>query len=164
MRASAFEGRAAFQQAVGDALVGLTASGCREVHVWDESFVDWPWSEPAVLSALTAWARPGRQLHLLALQYDDLMRRHPLFVRWRRDYGHCVTASAVDPEMRLADAPQALLLAVGPELNFSLRLFDRRLWRGESSLEAAQRQRGWEWFDAVAQRSSPSFASTTLGL
>ena len=92
------------------------------------------------------------------------MRRHPRFVRWRRDYAHCVTARAVEPELRLEAAPESLLLAVGGEASLTLRLFDRHLWRGEVSLDAGQRLRGLEWFDALAQRSSESFAPTTLGL
>jgi len=164
MNAQNFAGRAEFQRLIAEALSWANEQGCRELHAWDASFVDWPLSETAVLQALTGWARTGRQLHLLALQYDDIVRRHPRFVRWRRDFAHCVTARAVEPELRLEAAPESLLLAVGPDACLSLRLFDRHLWRGEVSLELAQRQRGLEWFDALAQRSSESFAPTTLGL
>ncbi len=159
-----FASRADFQRVVVETLVGAAGQGCRELHAWDASFVDWPLSDAAVLEALTGWAGPGRQLHLLALQYDDLARRHPRFVRWRRDYAHCVTARALEPELKLEAAPEALLLAAGPDLSLSLRLFDRHLWRGELSLDIGLRQRGLEWFDALAQRSSDSFAPTTLGL
>jgi len=164
MTPQAFVSRADFQRLLAEALAWAGEQGCRELHAWDASFVDWPLSDAAVLQGLTAWAKPGRRLHLLALQYDDLARRHPRFVRWRRDYGHCVTARAVDPEFRLDGGPESLLLAVGPDACLSLRLFDRHLWRGEVSLEVSQRQRGLEWFDAAAQRSSESFAPTTMGL
>jgi len=164
MNAQSFSSRADFQRLLVDTLVWAAGQGCRELHAWDASFVDWPLSDAAALAALAAWARHGRQLHLLALQYDDVQRRHPRFVRWRRDYAHCVTARAVEPEVRIESAPESLLLAVGSESTLSLRLFDRHLWRGELSLDAAQRQRGLEWFDALAQRSSDSFAPTTLGL
>jgi hypothetical protein len=164
MQAQTFTGRADFQRLIVEALAWAPEAGLRELHAWDATFADWPLSNAQALAALTAWARPGRQLHLLALQYDDVARRHPRFVRWRRDYAHCVTARAVEPELRLEGAPESLLLASGPAVSFSLRLFDRHLWRGELSLDAAQRQRGLEWFDAVAQRSSDSFAPTTLGL
>ncbi|MGM9479798.1 hypothetical protein ACS5PN_01235 [Roseateles sp. NT4] len=164
MNAQHFAGRAEFLRLTMETLAWACEQGCREVHAWDASFVDWPLSEAAVLESLTHWARNGRQLHLLALQYDDIVRRHPRFVRWRRDFAHCVTARAIEPELRLEEAPEALLLAVGPESSVSLRLFDRHLWRGEVSLDTAQRLRGLEWFDALAQRSSDSFAPTTLGL
>lgn len=164
MKAQHFAGRADFERLLVETLAWAAEQGCRELHAWDASFADWPLSSAGALAALAAWARAGRQLHLLALQYDELARRHPRFVRWRRDYAHCVTARAVDPEFRLEAAPESLLLALGAEAMPTLRLFDRHLWRGELSLDAAQRQRGLEWFDALAQRSSESFAPTTLGL
>lgn len=164
MTAQTFAGRAEFQRLLVEALAWAGEQRCLELHAWDASFVDWPLSDAAALAALTAWAQPGRHLHLLALQYDDVARRQPRFVRWRRDYAHCVTARAVEPEFALEGGPESLLLAVGPEACLSLRLFDRYLWRGELSLDAAQRLRGLEWFDAVAQRSDDSFAPTTLGL
>lgn len=164
MNAQPFEGRADFQRLLVESLAWASEQGCRELHAWDANFVDWPLSDAAVLASLTAWAKTGRQLHLLALQYDDVIRRHPRFVRWRRDFAHCVTARAIEPELRLESPPESLLLAVSAESSLSLRLFDRHLWRGELSLDVAQRVRGLEWFDALAQRSSDSFAPTTLGL
>jgi hypothetical protein len=164
MQAQTFASRADFQRLLVEALAWAAEAGLRELHAWDASFVDWPLSDARALEALTAWAGPGRRLHLLALQYDDVVRRHPRFVRWRRDFAHCVTARAVEPELRLEAAPESLLLAAGADVSLSLRLFDRHLWRGELSLDIAQRQRGLEWFDALAQRSSDSFAPTTLGL
>lgn len=164
MQAQTFASRADFQRLLVEALAWAAEAGLRELHAWDASFVDWPLSDARALEALTAWAGPGRRLHLLALQYDDVVRRHPRFVRWRRDFAHCVTARAVEPELRLEAAPESLLLAAGADVSLSLRLFDRHLWRGDLSLDIAQRQRGLEWFDALAQRSSDSFAPTTLGL
>jgi len=164
MNAQTFAGRADFQRLLVETLAWAAEQGCRELHAWDASFVDWPLSDAAALEALATWARQGRQLHLLALQYDDVVRRHPRFVRWRRDYAHCVTARAVEPEVRLESAPESLLLAVGPEGCLSLRLFDRHLWRGEVSMDAGERLRCLEWFDALAQRSGDAFAPTTLGL
>ncbi len=165
MNAQAFEGRAEFQGLLAQACVWAAEQGCRELHAWDASFADWPLSDANVLAALTGWARHGRQLHLLAQHYEEVLRRHPRFVRWRRDFGHCITARAVEPEVQLDTAPQSLLLAVGADgVALSVRLFDRHLWRGEVSRDAGQRVRALEWFDALAQRSSESFASTTLGL
>lgn len=164
MKPEQFAGRAEFRRVVSGLLVWSAEQGARAIHAWDASFVDWPLSDKALLDALATWARHGRQLHLLALGYEDLQRRHPLFVRWRRDYGHCVTARAVEPELRLEAAPEALLLIEAAAVQASVRLFDRHLWRGELSLEVGGRQRAMEWFDALAQRSSESFAPTTLGL
>ena len=164
MNAQPFAGRAEFQRGVLDMLAWAAEQGCRELHAWDASFADWPLSDANALTALTTWAKHGRQLHLLALKYEDVVRRHPRFVRWRRDFAHCVTARAVEAELKLDGAPESLLLAVGADGSFSLRLFDRHLWRGEISADAGQRLRSLEWFDALAQRSGDSFAPTTLGL
>jgi len=164
MNAQTFAGRGEFQRVLQETLAWAAEQGCRELHAWDASFVDWPLSDAQVLASLASWARAGRQLHLLALQYDDIARRHPRFVRWRRDYAHCVTARAVEPELRLEAAPESLLLAVGTAGVVTVRLFDRHLWRGEVSAEAGDRLRSLEWFDAAAQRSSEAFAPTTLGL
>ncbi len=164
MNTQTFAGRADFHRVLIESLAWAAAQGCRELHAWDASFVDWPLSDAAALDALAGWARQGRHLHLLALQYDDVARRHPRFVRWRRDYAHCITARAVEPELRVESAPESLLLAAGGDGVLSVRLFDRHLWRGELSSDPAQRLRGLEWFDALAQRSSESFAPTTLGL
>lgn len=164
MNAQNFAGRSDFQRVVQETLAWAAEQGCRELHAWDASFVDWPLSDAQVLASLGAWARTGRYLHLLALQYDDVVRRHPRFVRWRRDYAHCITARAVEPELRLEAAPESLLLAVAAAGTVTVRLFDRHLWRGEVSLETGDRLRSMEWFDAAAQRSSEAFAPTTLGL
>lgn len=164
MKAHGFAGRAEFQRLLVESLAWAAEQGCRDLHAWDASFVDWPLSDAQALATLAGWVRPGRQLHLLALQYDDVVRRHPRFVRWRRDYAHCVTSRAVEPELRLEAAPESLLLAAGQSAVLTLRLFDRHLWRGEISPEPAERQRGLEWFDALAQRSGDAFAPTTLGL
>lgn len=164
MNAQHFAGRSEFQRVVQETLAWAAEQGCRELHAWDASFVDWPLSDAQVLASLGAWARTGRQLHLLALQYDDVARRHPRFVRWRRDYAHCITARAVEPELRLEAAPESLLLAVAAAGTVTVRLFDRHLWRGDVSLEAGDRVRSMEWFDAAAQRSAEAFAPTTLGL
>lgn len=164
MKAQVFAGRDEFRRCVVDAIGWGAEQGLPQWHAWDASFADWPLSDAGLLAALTVWAQPGRQLHLLALQYDEVQRRHPRFVRWRRDYAHCITARAVEPELRLEAAPEALLLGIGPQGALCLRLFDRHLWRGELSLQAGDRQRALEWFDALAQRSIEAFAPTTLGL
>lgn len=147
-----------------EALLGALSGEARLLQVWDIEPEQWPWSDAALLEALSRWARPGRQLQLLAPRYDELARQHPRFVRWRRDYAHCVQARAVDEGFSLQGAPLALLLALLPESCLTLRLFDRRLWRGDLSRETAEHRRAGEWFDAAAQHAGDSFAPTTLGL
>jgi hypothetical protein len=159
-----FQGRSDFQSQVIQTFQWAAEQGCSVIQAWDAAFADWPLSDSGLLEAVRVWASPNRSLQLLALEYEELPRRHPKFVRWRRDFGHCVTARAVEPELRLDAAPQALLLCRNATQWRSLRLFDRHYWRGEVSETAADWQRGAEWIDAVAQRSCEAFAATTLGL
>lgn len=166
----AFTGRGDYVAALKDLLLRACAAGCRDIHCLDTAnagFVEWPWSDPAVLDALTRWAGAGRRLHLLAAQYDDLRRRHPRFVQWRVTWGHCVEARAYEEgaaEQAGKPALESALIASGGESMFSLRLFDAEHWRGAVSIESADALRTREWFDALAQRSCESFAATTLGL
>lgn len=164
MTPGAFSGRHEARAAMLEVLLGALAGEARLLQVWDVEPAQWPWSDAALLEVLARWARPGRRLQLLAPQYDELTRQHPRFVRWRRDYAHCVQARAVEEGFSLQGVPQALLLARLPESCLTLRVFERRLWRGELSHESGEYRRGQEWFDAAAQHAGDSFAPTTLGL
>lgn len=164
-----FEGRAAFVDALRETLLqacAIDGGGARELFCLDASFEGWPLSEPAVLDALSAWARqPGRRLHLLALQYEDLRRAQPRFVRWRTTFDHCVEARSYEPEA-MAGRTQlaAFLVAAGGAQQRSVRLLDAQTWRGVASELPADALRSREIFDAVTQRSTLSFPSTTFGL
>jgi len=167
MQTGIFEGRAAYADALRQALLTSCAQGSREIFCFDASFVDWPLSEPAVLEALTQWVGRARRLHLMAWQYEDLRRRHPRFVQWRTRFDHCIEARACEPEGGGDFGNRGLAAALftgGGEAAVSLRLFDDQQWRGALSLDAADVLRTREWFDAISQRSSPAFAATTLGL
>ncbi len=164
MTAGRFEGRAEFLAGVVAALQWAAAQGATDVHAWDPSFVDWPWSDALALQALRDWVKPGRRLHLMALGYEELARRHPRFVRWRRDFAHCVNARLAEPETRPEAGPQALLLVSAATQGQCLWLHDRSHWRGIVNADLLERQRARDWFDALTQRSSESFAPTTLGL
>ncbi|HEY4083774.1 MAG TPA: hypothetical protein VGM81_24065 [Burkholderiaceae bacterium] len=163
-----FEGRTAYAEALRATLIGLCEQGCREIYCIDASFVDWPWSDRAVIDALAQWARRGRMLHLLALQYDEARRRHPSFVQWRTTYDHCVDARQHEPEPEGNKAPAAACFGTregaGAEPYRSLRLLNSELGRGVVSVQAGDRLRLEQWFDALAQRSEAAFPASTLGL
>ncbi|MDC8771368.1 hypothetical protein [Roseateles albus] len=165
---SKFEGRAAYVANLRQALLQACAANARDLYCFDENLVDWPWSDADVLAALTTWAKPHRRLHLLAAEYEDLRQRHPRFVRWRGNWGHCVQALAYTPEAFAAAGScggvQSFFTCVGTAQALSLSLFDKRLWRSSISTEAEDSLQKSQWFDALAQRSSESFAVTTLGL
>ena len=164
MQTGAFAGRSAYEDALRAALLQACAQGSREIYCVDACFVDWPLSEAPVLHALSEWAARPRRLHLLALQYDELRRRHPRFVQWRTRFDHCIEARAYEAGSGDQKGPVAALFVSGGEQLVSLRLFDTVHWRGAVSLDAADALRTREWFDALAQRSAESFAATTLGL
>lgn len=134
-------------------------TGCREILCADADFADWPLGERDVLSALTRWALPHRRLTLLALQFDELARRHARFVDWRRQWSHIVDCRQVE-ELDGHDMP-TLLLAAGV---LTVRLFDRTQWRGSLSVETDDVVRARELVDAISQRSVEAFPATTLGL
>ena len=151
--------------ALRESLIYAAKQECREVCCLDLDFAVWPWSDDVVLDALSQWVRPGRRLRLLAAQYEDLRRLHPRFVRWRQIWGHAVQAAQFE-----ADALPALVggvglaaLLVAPGV-VSVRLFDALSWRGSVSQDKADEHGARDWFDAVAQRSSESFAASTIGL
>lgn len=160
-----FESREAFVAALREGLLGATTQGCQEICCLDASFAVWPWSDAELLDALTQWVRPQRRLRLLAMQYEDLRRLHPRFVRWRQTWGHVVQARQFGadalPTLVGGAGLAATLLARGL---LCVRLLDDASWRGVVSYQRLDEHRTQEWFDAIAQRSSESFASSTLGL
>jgi hypothetical protein len=159
-----FQGREQFDARLRDALLLACADACRELFCFDSSFADWPLADPELLTALTAWARPGRRLHLLAAQYDDLTLRQPRFVQWRARFGHCVEARAYEAELGAGRPLAATFFGLGAAQPVCLRLFDAGHWRGAVSRLPADTLLARECFDAMAQRSCESFAATTLGL
>ncbi len=167
LQTGVFEGRSAFVDTVREALLRACApsGGARELFCLDMNFTHWPLSEPSVLEALSAWARlPGRRLHLMALDYEDLRRLHPRFVRWRVLFDHCVDARICTPEDAGRTGLTATLVLAGADKPISIRLFDTQKWRGSASELPGDALRTREIFDALTQRSGPSFSSTTFGL
>ena len=116
----------------------------------------------ALLDALHQWALPHRRLRLLAADYEPLRRVHPRFVQWRQLHDHVISARAYEPTdlERSKPTPEGLVLAPG------LLVFKR--WtptRASLSLRNAREEATTqEWFDAIEQRSTDSFAGSTLGL
>lgn len=126
----------------------------------DPDFSDWPLDDPALLDRLVPWLKqPGRRLVLLAADWRRASADHPRFNRWRVPWAHAIDTRRVQEE----DAPglPTLLLDDGP---VSVVVFERALWRGRCSREAAEAHALRERIDAFAQRSEPGFPPTTLGL
>jgi hypothetical protein len=141
-----------------DQLLAALARGEHDILCSDLDFRDWPWNEAAVVDALTAWAGPGRRLVLLAEHYDEVQRRHPRFVQWRRSFGHVLEAWS-PIELEPDDMPGLLLAG-----RSVVELLDRASWRARLSHDTPDVSRCRHQLDALLQRSQPAFAATTLGL
>ena len=151
--------RAEFHAALCQAFETLATAGAREVWLCDEDFADWPLGERAIVELLTQWAASNRKLTLLARSFDEVARRHPRWVEWRRSWSHIVSCRA-NTEMASGEFP-TLLLGIG---TVSLRLSDTVHHRGRLSHEKADEIRCKEQIDAVMQRSEEAFPATTTGL
>jgi len=79
--------RLEFQEALRAAFIECARIGSREIWMCDEDFADWPLNDGALIDALTQWAMPHRKLTVLARDYDEMLRKHPRWVEWRR-HGH----------------------------------------------------------------------------
>ena len=151
--------RSDYHEALRAAFDQVAAEGCRELFLCDPDFADWPLGEVAVLEALTRWAMSHRKLTVLALGYDEIVRRHPRWVAWRRQWSHVVDCRAIE-ELEPEKMPTMFL---APGL-VTVRLFDARNYRASVSTEPADAIRAREDLDAVLQRSIDAFPASTLGL
>jgi len=153
------DSRLAFHAALHEAFGAMAAAGCREAFLVDEDFADWPLGERAVVDALVQWAGPQRRLVVVARRFDEVVRRHPRWVDWRRTWSHVVECRAFE------DTPSAalpgLLLAAGC---VAVHLADPLRHRGVLSRDPADLLQRREEVDALLQRTVDSFASTLLGL
>jgi hypothetical protein len=112
-----------------------------------------------VIDDLTRRAHAHRKLTMLAQTFEDVPRRHPRFVEWRRIWSHAIDCRQLE-ELEPGDMPM-LLLAPGI---VTVRVFSREDWRGSVSFDAADALRARELVDAISQRSVEAFPATTLGL
>lgn len=149
----------AFAAAVVTASVHALEQRCRALTFCSPDFDGWPLSDASLLSVLSAFARlPGRQLTLLASDYEPLKRRHSPFVAWRKTWGHAITAlTPVDEGVRL---PVALMA----DRTVAFELTDPEHWSGTWREAAVERQMLWEQVQGVMRRTEVAFAASVLGL
>lgn len=154
-----FEGRDAFQQLVRDALACAARDGWPALYLCDANFHDWPLGERAVAESLQQWARTGRRFAMIALDFNEIVRRHPRFVQWRVRWDHiivCRKAMAADPH----DVPSALWSP-----NWVLQRHDPQRCNGVSGAEPERsvllRETLGEWME---RKSAVGFPATVLGL
>lgn len=154
-----FSGREAFQHLVRDAIMAAAREGWREIVVSDSNFHDWPLGERSVVEALQHWAQGGRRLTMLACSYDEVIRRHARFVRWRGIWDHIIICRR-SPNADPLDIPSALW---SPQ--WVMHRIDPVRCVGVTGSESHRcvlmREVLNEWLHG---KSSPGFPVTTLGL
>lgn len=154
-----FTGRDAFRQCVRDALTTAALQGWGELLLADANFGDWPLGEREVVQSLQDWAGSGRRITLLAADFDDLVRRQPRFVQWRRQWDHLITCRRATTRDPLA-LPSALWSP-----GWVLQRHDPVRSMGVCDVQPARRLALREALDEWLQsRSSPAFPATVLGL
>jgi len=156
--AALIDGRSAFTAALQRALSQAARERARELCFVDPDFGAWPLEDPALLAALTAWARlPKRRLLMIACQFDDLPRRCPRFYDWRRTWAHVIECRATEVES--SQVPTLLLAGA-----HSLLLADRLQWRGHWLADDSEISAWREVVDVLMQRSESDFPANKLGL
>jgi hypothetical protein len=143
-------------------LLDALKSDTRRIVLLDPTFEHWPLSNVEVLDALQAWGRRGaRKLEMAAPDWSVCDRRHPRLLAWRKAYDHFLSIYQFEPAEVGAEWPCALLAAQGGAV---LRIVELDEGRAVWSRQAGERQMALERFDAIAQRSSPGWGLTTVGL
>lgn len=151
--------RRGFHAVVREAFASLSASASAEVVICDIDFADWPLGEMSVIDSLMQWVRPNRRLTVYAQNFDEVLRRHPRWVTWRRQFAHRVECQMVEP-FEQGRMPNLFTARGGT----TIRMFDSIRYRGTVSTSVADAVLAREQIDVISQRSTPSFAATTLGL
>lgn len=159
-------GRAQGWPAIGSVMEALLLqafqSDTRRIVLLDPDFTRWPLSSPALLGALQTWAgRGARKLEMAAPEWRLCERAHPRLLAWRKGFDHLLSIRQFDPQDAGADWPIALLAIQG---GAALRLLEWHDGLAHWSHEGVERQALLEIFDAIAQRSSPGWPLTTVGL
>jgi hypothetical protein len=156
----AIDSPAGFAAALRWAVGAAAARRARRLVCVADRFDDWPLDDAPWLAALRDWLRlPQRQCLLLARHWDEAPRRHPRFLRWRRDWAHAVATMQPAPETD--GVLPSLVLDDGPVL---LHLADPLRWRGQAGLDAAGAQAWRQRLDETLQQAQPALPPTTLGL
>ncbi len=155
-----FDTRAGYHQALHDALQRALAQGSREMWWIDSDFREWPLDAEAWIDALHAWLKlPGRRLTLLANEFDSIQHSHPRFVRWRRDWSHCVAGRK--PMVLEPPIVDSVWLC---DDGLSVGLHDSSRFRGWSAVGGPVSARWRRQLDAILQRSEEAFPTMVAGV
>ena len=153
-----FSGPKAFAQTIRAALARAAQEGWPSMVWSDATFEEWPLGERVVSESLQAWAGSGRQLVMLAHNYNSVVRYQPRFVTWRGVWDHiveCRVCKGVDA----SEFPSALWSP-----HWAMRRLDSVRNTGFAGSEPRRRLQLREALDEIRRHSSPGFAASTLGL
>lgn len=156
----AFDTRAGYHQALQAALQQALDERAREMSWIDRDFAEWPLSSDDWIHTLAQWLKlPGRRITLLAADFGVIERVHGRFVRWRRDWSHCVHGRR-PLEMEAA----SMRSVYADDAGTAVALHDPARfagWADHRGTECAEMRR---YIDAVLQRSEEAFPSLVLGV
>ncbi len=156
----AFDTRAGYHQALQAALQQALDERAREMWWMDRDFAEWPLSSDDWIHTLAQWLKlPGRRITLLAADFGVIERVHGRFVRWRRDWSHCVHGRR-PLEMEAA----SMRSVYADDAGTAVALHDPARfagWADHRGTECAEMRR---YIDAVLQRSEEAFPSLVLGV
>ncbi len=153
-----FEGRSDFGGGVRAALACAAREGWPELVLCDFDFHDWPLGDRDVEASLQVWAARGRRMTLLAAHYDEVVRRHARFVRWRATWDHIVECRKA-PARERQELPGVLWSG-----RWVLQRLDPERCTGVAGGEPERRVQVRQVLDEWLRRSTPAFPATTLGL
>jgi hypothetical protein len=145
-------------------LATATSAGVPELVLSDPDFSDWPLGERAVAQSLNDWALAGggRSVILLAASYDEVVRRHALFVKWRVQWAHLIECRSWRGGGREGD-PLALPSALWTP-QWAMRRDDLDRCAGQASIDPRWRVALREQINEWLRRSAAAFPASVLGL
>ncbi|MEN9373174.1 MAG: hypothetical protein RIR79_726 [Pseudomonadota bacterium] len=153
-----FAGYTEFADAIRLALQRAASEQWKKMVWCDATFHEWPLGERAVIASLNTWAGAGRQLIMIAHDYQYLVRHNPRFVQWRKTWSHLIECRA----RHGVDAEEFSSVLWSP--HWAMHRIDTVRHRGSVGLEPQKRVLLKENLDEYYRQSSPAFPATTLGL
>ncbi|MGE5452259.1 MAG: hypothetical protein ACM3VZ_10525 [Acidobacteriota bacterium] len=155
-----FDGWLSFQDRLA-AGMAMAAAQPADLYFCDVDFSHWPLGAPAILDAFHQWVMSSTapRCHLLAVNFDEMPRRHPRWLAWRQNWGHRVQCKLI-PE----DAAPGLLPTFVLKDCLALRIMDQRSGAGIWSRDPGTMRAWVSEFDVISQRSHEALPATTLGL
>ena len=157
---TSFDTRAAFILHLQQALRRAT----REVWLADRDFGDWPLAETAFTAALQDFLRgsAANRLRLLALDSDRIAAAAPRFMQVIRAHAVNAQCRLVPPHAAARFGEACSMLIVDRSL--LVRRFHRDHPRGAAEFDPAAARPWLDQFETLWEESSPTLATTTLGL